>query len=48
MKREVLEEWDLRAVDPFGKIEETAAELERLEDDLSSESSVCRSVTFQV
>ena len=31
MKREVLEEWDLRAIDAFGRIEETEAELERLE-----------------
>jgi hypothetical protein len=31
MKREVLEDWDLRAIDAFGKIEETEADLERLE-----------------
>ncbi|MBN1139904.1 MAG: hypothetical protein JXM73_25255 [Anaerolineae bacterium] len=31
MKREVLEEWDLRACDAYGRIEEMAAELERLE-----------------
>ena len=31
MKREVLEAWDLRAIDAFGRIEETEAELERLE-----------------
>jgi hypothetical protein len=31
MKREVLEEWDLRAIDAYGKIEEIEAELERLE-----------------
>jgi hypothetical protein len=31
MKHEVLEEWDLRAIDAFGQIEETEAELERLE-----------------
>jgi hypothetical protein len=31
MKREVLEEWDLRACEAFGRIEEMAAELERLE-----------------
>lgn len=31
MKREVLEEWDLRAIDAFDKIEETEADLERLE-----------------
>jgi len=31
MKHEVLEEWDLHAIDAFGKIEETEAELERLE-----------------
>ena len=31
MKREVLEEWDLLAIDAFGKIEEMEAELERLE-----------------
>jgi hypothetical protein len=31
MKGEVMEEWDLRAIDAFGTIEETEAELERLE-----------------
>ena len=31
MKREVLEEWDLHAIDAYGRIEETEAELERLE-----------------
>ena len=31
VKRQVLEEWDLRAVDAFGQIEEIEAELERLE-----------------
>jgi hypothetical protein len=31
MKHEVLEEWDLRAIDVYGRIEETEAELERLE-----------------
>jgi hypothetical protein len=31
MKREVLERWDLRACDAFGRIEEMVAELERLE-----------------
>ena len=31
MKREVLEGWDLRAIDAYGRIEETEAELERLE-----------------
>jgi hypothetical protein len=30
MKRETFEEWELRAIDAFGKIEETEAELERL------------------
>ena len=29
MKREVLEEWDLCAIDAYGRIEETEAELER-------------------
>lgn len=31
MKHEVLEEWDLRAVDMYGRIEETEADLERRE-----------------